>query len=311
MEMSFERAWNEMTGRQHHAFHMKVWDALGDPKERAENFRRLMTGELRLTVEEVARVLFDRHGRRIPPQGIKASVVDANRNFCLDQKVMKLADYGLRLTLAAGYLGRSIAIDPEEFVDRTSALRERIRGDEQLANLLHGVHLPIALPQIEISDYGTALEEVFLPAVGRAYEIHFAGRKFHNGPQENLRGKVQVVGSHSQYLVAGLAEMPVVALYFPTALQGFSAEAAREQMVTLPDRDRILLAGALETAVAIVMYPDILARDGQTPNLGCAAVTWQGYLPCFRARDGEFFFDAGVGNDGACGGFSSGIVVLG
>ncbi len=308
MVKRFEDFWDEMTGKQQNAFHMKVWGALGSPEEREASFRRLMAGEIRLVMEEAACVLFDRHGRRIPPQGMKTSVVDADRNFYLDQKVMKLEDYGLRLTLAAGYLGRSIAIDPEEFVDRANALRERIRGDERLANLLHGVHLPIALPQIAIGDYGTALEVVFLPAVGRSYEIAFPGRKFYNHRRGTLAGQVTVAeGSRHCDLLAAMVAGPVVGLYFPTALQGYSALACLEQMAILPDNT--LLAGALEPAMALIMYPDILARHGQTPSLDCTALHWQGLSLYFKAVDDNLSFDFRFldANDY----YSGGLVVLG
>lgn len=309
MTERFEDWWNSTTGQQHHAFHMRVWGALGEtPEERAKNLRRLMAGETNLVLEEAVRNLFDRHGRRIPPRGMKASVVDANRDFYFDQKVMKLGDYGLRLTLAAGYLGRSIALNPEEFVDRANALREKIRGDEQLANLLCGAHFPIALPQMESSDYGTALEEVFLPAVGKSYEVHFAGRKFSTHQRGILPGQVTgVPGSRNGGLLIAMTYGPVVGLYFPAAMQGYSASACIEQMATLPDE--VLLAGVLEPAMALIMYPDVLARDVHTPGLDCAAISWRSHSLYFRAGDDTLDFD-GRG-PGACSHCSGGLVVLG
>ncbi|MFH2136495.1 MAG: hypothetical protein ABII19_02590 [Patescibacteria group bacterium] len=237
--------------------------------------------------------------------------------------MMKLEDYGRRLALAAGYLGRSIGINPEPFMDRVNVIRGMIHGDKLLANLLHGVHLPFALPQMDIGNYGTAAEE-FLPAVGKAYRNHFAGRRFSSA----LQGKLaeQMVPLECSWITVLLAKMvfgPVVGLYFPVSLQGYSPLACIEQLSPeFLDRAQsslempppffpggVQLAGVLETAMALIMYPDVLARDGQTPRLLCPAVTWQGYLPCFRAYDDELVFDAGVGNEG--GGYSGGLVVLG
>ena len=174
------------------------------------------------------------------------------------------------------------------------------------------MYLPIVLPQIALSDYlsdyGKMLDEAFLPAVGRAYEAEFPGRKFYNDRQGTLAGEVTVVrGSRHETLLAALAAGPVVVLYFPTALQGFSLKADLAQMAALSDE--ILLAGALEPAVAMTMYPDVLARDGHTPGLDCAALRWQGRSLYFEAGGDCLGFYGGDLH--AHGSYSGGLVVIG
>ncbi|MBI5072101.1 hypothetical protein HZB93_04425 [Candidatus Falkowbacteria bacterium] len=266
----------------------------------------LIAGTKVAEIKDAVRMLFDRHGRCIPPQGMKAEVVDANRDFHLTQPEVNFAERLARLTrfLTNG----ETPISAEEFERRTAEIVRRVKGDKLLVNLFCGVFLPIVLPQIAIGDYGKTLDLTLLPAVGRAYEAEFAGRKFYNHRQGTLAGEVTVVkGSRHEALVAAIAAGPVVALYFPTALQGFSIPADLEQMAMLPDF--VLPTGALEPAAAMVMYPDVLARDGQTPGLDCAALSWRGGSLYFKADGDNLLFNGG--GLSARGNYSGGLVVLG
>ena len=97
----------------------------------------------------------------------------------------------------------------------------------------------------------------------------------------------------------------------PEYLQGFSVHADREQMSSLPEQ--FLLGGALEAAACYIAYPDVLARDGNTPLLDLAAMQWQSadYSLYFYAGDGYASFDHGTTLDGAAGDCAGGLVVLG
>ncbi len=53
MGRSFEELWDEMTGKQQHAFHMKVWAALGGRETGEEGMKQLMSGQARLTLKNV------------------------------------------------------------------------------------------------------------------------------------------------------------------------------------------------------------------------------------------------------------------
>lgn len=265
----------------------------------------LIAGAKVAKIEDAVRMLFDKHGRRIPPQGMKAPVVDANRDFHLDQPQVDFAERLFWLHWALGLT--EWFLQPEKFERRTAGIIQRMRQDKLLINLFRGVFLPIVLPRMEIVDYGTALEETLLPAVGRAHQAEFPDR-FYCTRRGALDHEVEnVYRSRHEELKKALAAGPVVALYFPTALQGYSIPADLEQMATLPDE--VLLAGALEPATALAMYPDILARDGHTPGLDCAAVSWRGRSVYFRASDNTLDFDSR--SPGACGHCSGGLVVLG
>ena len=89
-----------------------------------------------------------------------------------------------------------------------------------------------------------------------------------------LAGKVSIVpGSRHEKLIEKMMQDYVVAIYFPNPLQGFSINASREQMATLPES--LILAGGFDTASAMSMYPDIIARDWHTPGYDLSALNWQ------------------------------------
>jgi len=101
----------------------------------------------------------------------------------------------------------------------------------------------------------------------------------------------------------------VVGIYFPACLQGFSILAARETMAPYPEG--FALSGALDISVAIAMYPEVLARDWNTPTLDCAANIWSSDSSlCFDADDHRLDF-LSTGVQEADGTSSSGLLFLG
>lgn len=240
---------------------------------------------------EVVEKLFDRHGRRIPPPGLCSAVCDANREFKLAQpKPKSLDDYAARLTRLQTYMKPGSFISVAEFHGRSQKLLTELKANPRLANLANGVCLPFSLPPMKVEDYGKKLDEM-LDAFGLAYAKEYPGLTFYNHRHGELKGKVEIVaGTRHERLITALAKGTVVGLYFPNPLQGFSIPAAREQMSTLPDE--LILAGGLDTVANLIMYPDVLAKNFQTPGLDCAALSWDSadYSLSFRARDDFAYF---------------------
>ncbi|MEK7189359.1 MAG: hypothetical protein AAB666_00050 [Patescibacteria group bacterium] len=260
--------------------------------------RRIASGELKVDITNGAAVLktkfatlFDKHGRRIPPSELQYPVVDADCDFCLRQPKL---DYGQLIALATERLRQGPIMSGAEFEARATAVLEQVKADPQLANLLKGVHLPIVLPQMKVTDYGRVMEKTFLTAVARAYTVAFPDRNFNNYLQKNLAGKVAIApNTRHEQLIAKMGAGSVVGIYFPTALQGFSIPASREQMASLPDN--ILLAGGLDIAMAMLMYTEVLARDFNTPGLDMAALQWDSaaYSLYFKACGSSLYFSHG------------------
>ena len=140
----------------------------------------------------------------------------------------------------------------------------------------------------------------------------FPKRNFNNYRKGKLEKQVTIVpGSRHEQLVAAMAKGVVVGIYFPNCLQGFSVYADREQMATLPEQ--FLLAGGFEASACMIAYPDVLARDNNTPLLDLAALQWQsaGYSLCFNADGDCAYFGSRSGLGSTYGNYAGGLVVLG
>lgn len=280
-----------------------------------KNARRLLRGELVLKTGEggeaelakALKKLFDRHGRRIPPKGLKAPVSDPNRDFWFKQPEI---DYVARHARHTELFGDS-GITVEEFRERSERLIARLKDDEQLSGTMNGVYLPVILPRLpEEFDYGEKLEEL-LGVVEKSYCTEFPSRKFYNHREGKLAGEVKIVHPSHEMLIETLKAEPRVGLYFPNPLQGFSVDAAREQMNDLPMD--LLLSGGLDMAAAMAMYSDVLARDINTPSLDMAALSWHssGSSLYFEAYGGLLRFPGRASLSHADGGYSAGLLLLG
>ena len=192
---------------------------------------------------------------------------------------------------------------------RSKMLLGKLAADERLAPILNGAYFPICLPKCEIGDYGHLVDEVFLPAVKRAYMATFGKRHFQDSMTGKLHGQLAIASeSRQEILIAKMAIGPVVGILFPVALQGYSVRAAREQIVTLPEQ--FVLSGVLDTCVAMICYPDFLATD-HAPTLVCSGTTWQAdFSLCFHPGSKSLNFcvaDEAI----ALGSFSPGLLYIG
>lgn len=234
--------------------------------------RKIQRGEVRVRLEEIIRTLFDKHGRRIP-EGLSANVRDANWYFHLDQpKLNKEVDFVNRLARLHDCLGIDTGITAKQLKAETERLLAVIGEDPQIASVANGVHLSVVMPQLTTNDLGTELE-LYLAGVAKAYARTFNGRSLSNHCEGRLAGQVNIVReSRHDQLIERMKQGPVIGIHFASPLQGFSVLAAREQMRTLPEG--FVLSG-VDTAIATMMYADILARDWYTPGLESAALQWQ------------------------------------
>jgi hypothetical protein len=225
-----------------------------------------------ITIEDVIRTFIDKNGRAIPSLlGVTSPVVDANYGFKLKQPKL---DYSGRLSRLFKYLGGNDSMLIDDFESRINAIINRVKSDSTIRNLLKGVYLPFAIPQMKIDDYGQTIERVFLPAVERAYKDEFPNRNFVNYRKGELENQVAVIsGTRHDQLIAKLAQGPIFGVICPTALQGCSIPADREAMANLPDD--VYLGGGVDILASMIMYPDILARDFNTPGLDMAALQWR------------------------------------
>jgi hypothetical protein len=270
----------------------------------------LLSRDISAEFKEVIKKLFDKHGRRIP-EGLQANVCDANRDFRLDQpKLETETDFANRIMRLHGYLDLDTGITAEQLKAETERLLAIIRENSQIANIANDVCLPVVLPKLVTDDLGAELK-LYLAGVNNSYAKTFGDKKFFNYRKGDMSGKVSVVyGSRHNQLISRIKEEPVIGLHFPNPLQGFSIHASCEQMSTLPEG--FILSG-MDTPITMVMYPDILARNYNTPGLDLAALQWwsAGYSFFFWAcSDGLDFAYTGYWAR-ADGDYSGGLLFLG
>lgn len=285
-----------------------------------ENARAVAAGELTVEVVDTKLLLspkqhtvslFNNLGRRIPPRGLKAKTMKPDRDFLLEQPTF---DYGDRLARINTYFKSAANLSEVEFKTRSEKIITSIREDETVSGVLRGVHLPFVIPQMDVSDYGQALQTLFFPAIERSYRAEFPGRALPRYGDEVLKSKLDIIeGSRHERLVDAMKHGAVVGVYFPNCLQGFSVDAAREQMASLPGQ--FLLAGGFDVAVSVVAYPEVLARDSLVPALDLAALRcgWANLSFFFDSYENGYYFvhegRSRLGeSDESC---SGGLVVLG
>jgi len=275
-----------------------------------ETARKILKGEVGIRLEETIRMLFDKNGRRIP-QGLNARVIDPDNDFYLSQPEMTtLDDYASRILRLHNNLGINTGITAERFKREIERQLVLIQGNPRVANILNGVWLPMILPKLETDDLGMVLGQ-YLEAAERSYVRTFPNRKFNNYRKGELSGKVSVVeDAGANLLIERMKQGPVIAIHFPNSMQGYSILAAREQMETLPEN--FALSG-LDTIIAMIMYPDILARDWHTPGLDLAALSWRSadYSLYFEADDAGLDFGPRASLAYAHDNYSAGLVFFG
>jgi hypothetical protein len=218
--------------------------------------------------------LFDVSGRRIPSSDIGAPVNPASARYALVQPAI---DYSVIHGRISEHIPGAAGVARSEFEDRAGKLLERLRSDVGTGDIARGVHVPFFLPMDRSTDLGRALEQVYLPAVGRSYTARYPKYGFKNELKGGLAGKLKVAsGSRYEALLAALASGPLVGVYFPLALSGFSVDAALRQLSDLPDG--FVATGGCDAAAALVGCPELVMKeDGYPPQLDLAAL--EGTVP--------------------------------
>lgn len=259
--------------------------------------------------DTVVQNLFDVSGRRLPPEGLGAPVNPACTRYTLVQPGI---DYGEIHARISEHLGSAGQVSATEFAERAEGVLDTLRRNEETAALASGVHVPFVLAADRRDDLGQALEDLYLPALGRSWKARFPKADFKDELKGGLAGKVGVApGSRYERLLRALAEGPVVGYYFPMALSGFSVTAALRQMSELPDA--FLLAGSHEACAALAGSPDLIVHKGGYPpqlDLSALQAPAAGYGYHFAPYGYNLTFNGRFHNGLASDYCSSGLTVI-
>lgn len=212
---------------------------------------------------------FDEFGRRVPPPGLQSAHHRQTRRWFIP--VQPEIDFGAIHTRTQACLGSAGLPSATAFEQQARALLAGLWDDPRLRPVLNGVHVPFLLPKASPGDIGTTLEEVYLPALGRAFCQAWPDYRFVNHHPTGLSGKLSPApGSRHEQLLGAMQQGPVVGWYFPCLLE-YSVPASLEQMGELPGS--FLLGGGFDTCAAFIGSPDLLLRkDGYPPLLWLAGL---------------------------------------
>jgi hypothetical protein len=261
----------------------------------------------------VSATLFDTFGVRIPYDGLINDVTSPNWNYYIDLPALNHDAYAARWRRFKQFLPASELPNWEQFWQQANDQQIKLSEHPALRDLLQGPCLPLVIPAGIIQDFGTYLAEMILPAVEASCKTEHPDQKYINH-MRYLAGQVDVVwGSNHGFLALAMEEGPATALYFPDALRGWSINACREQMETLPRDVTIVLPDAMIHGLGIIGYPDVLAHSQLNPRLVCAANTWQAPRSSmsFEVQGDELIFGGTGSLSRAYGNATAGLLVLG
>jgi hypothetical protein len=228
--------------------------------------------------------LFDEKGRCHKSSQLQSSVSEPDNEFYLIQPKIDNAE---RLNVLHDYLGQT-EVSTQQFQSTTELIKEQTLSKPNLANLFKGVHLPIVLPG-GCDNLENILQD-FLLAINVIYQGEISRQRFINMLPKHFYEKVKLFKiSRQNLLIRKLANKSVIGWYFPNPLQGFSILAQREQMIYLPHN---LILSGIDTLIALIMYPDVLAKDDYTPFYNLSAFSYESEEKSigFEANDKELLF---------------------
>jgi hypothetical protein len=238
--------------------------------------------------------LFDNRGRRIAPDGLVAKVGEPDSDYyAANPNSFRFLPRVQRLQNALGGLQ---FLPTDQLVARLSTLAQIIDADEALSSVFNGPCFPVSLPQLQFDDQGKLIDEVLLPGLGQIYQSVFDGRGWDNYRAGTLESEVSTVEPNYGRLLTELASGPRVGI-LALPLQGYSVDAQREQMPSLPQTAcNISLMGPVDLIMAAATHPEEILRNGNTPGYDASAVNWRsagGSLGLEAHGGGAYFDDEG------------------
>ncbi len=235
-----------------------------------EKIDALLCGDLAVEFKEAIKLLFDKNGRVIP-RNLQSAVCDANKDFYLEPAAVDLAKLIKDWEMA---FEQKFPISQDELENRAVAILDLLKNNPLLCNCLNGIYTIALVPKIEVTDYGTILEQVFLPAAERGYKAAYPNRTFVNYRKGTLANQVKIFsGTRHEQLIEKMSKDNVVVVHFINPTQGFSVNAQREVMSSLPLE--FTLGGPIDRLTVAATYPTVVTRNFNTPSLDCPAVSWQ------------------------------------
>jgi len=208
---------------------------------------------------------FDVNGRCVTNL-TKHKVYQKSRNyFQLDKKRVLSYTNNKIFNNLKNYLCKNIDFNETEFENKIINIKNQIKKDNTISNILNGYSIPFIIPKLENEDIGTNIEEVFIPALQLSFKNEFEEFELINHIKTSLKNQLDSwTDSKYEKITEKLKNQNITGLLFPS-LNEFSFPAAIETVSKLPEN--IMLAGGYEIMSALIGSPSILRRDDGYPRL--------------------------------------------
>ncbi len=205
---------------------------------------------------------FDINGRCLPDNVTSPVHTKIRRYFTLDQPEINYQE--IRQRIQHVFPSRTI-LPADEFESRIRSILQKLADDASSKNILNGTWVPFIVPQTNISDPGESLEQLYLPAVEKAFKHKFPDYSFINHNKMELSRALSVIdGSRHERMLQAVQENDVIGCYFPCITE-YSIPAAIEKIKQLPEY--FWLAGACDTSAALIGSPELLIKKTGYPPL--------------------------------------------
>jgi hypothetical protein len=196
-------------------------------------------------------------------------------------------DYSSRIQRLNQALGIEVSISDTQLQWEHSNLRKAISKIPEISNILKGICLPVILVQRYSNNIGEELNRL-LNGARKSYSKAYSEKKFNYciNP-DDLAGKLEIVeGSVYQKVWDKRADGDTIALFFPYALFGYSADHQRRVMKIL-SKFGFVLSGDIEP---LIIYPDLLAAPlKRNANVSLC-------LSAFSLGSGKNTLELGIGH---------------
>jgi len=243
----------------------------------------ILRDEKTIVVKDAVRTLLDKHGLCISSVlDITSQVENENKSFCAGQPEINYRDI---LSWYKEIFPKGTKfIEASKFEDLAEFSREKILQNHQISNLFQRAHMPVPFPKYQIDDSGTALQDFYLPAVERSYNLKFPNKKFNNYMDGKLEKQVSILPNFGNNKF--LAKMATGGFFwfFAHPLQGFCINAQREAMGVLTQYE-LGLSGTIVNSLATAGFPSELVGSFNTPGMFCSGDFW-------GSSDYSLYFDA-------------------
>ena len=229
-----------------------------------EVYDDVLEGKIILYPKKNESSFFDDSGRRIIGN-LSANVCDADQEFFFDNIQLTDKDYKEKIMVFRNYCHDQLTFN--EFKTKVDNLIEAIKSNHLISNVLKGPWFPIILPTTKDHfNIGQVIRHD-IESIGENYRKTFPGRNFliSSSFSETTLNKQ----GRQEELILMIMKNPIVGIYFPSALQGFSVPASREQMISLPEG--FYLSG-IDAVWAMIMYPEYLALNFNVPGIYLAGL---------------------------------------